>query len=107
MLKWKVDTSVQIRDKENRIQQCQGIADDQKRQIEELQNINHELTAEKRKLNQDRDELCHRIEHIGREIDILEHQHNSLLSKLSALKANKIQAKQIDEIKNAELDTAR
>ena len=47
MLKWKVDTSVQIRDKENRIQQCQDIADYQKRQIEDLQIINHELTAEK------------------------------------------------------------
>ena len=63
MLKWKVDTSLQIRDKENRIQQCQDIADDQKRHIEDLQNINHELTAEKRKLKQKRDELCHRVEH--------------------------------------------
>ena len=42
MLKWKVDTSVLIKDKENRTQQCQGIADDQKRQIEELYIKSHE-----------------------------------------------------------------
>ena len=83
IIKFKAQARVQVDDQANRIEQCSDVSHVQRESIAKLQNSNMGLTAEINNLQQEKTELCQRLEHKMREVAVLEQHSQTLISQLA------------------------
>ena len=85
IIKFKAQARVQVDDQANRIEQCSDVSHVQRESIAKLQNSNMGLTAEINNLQQEKTELCQRLEHKLREVEVLEQHSQALISRLATM----------------------
>ena len=86
LVRWEVETVVNMRDREGQIQQTAGVTATQEQIIPQLEEENFKLRGELSSAKHEKEELGQRINHTRREVEVLGSQFIELQGELEKLR---------------------
>ena len=86
LVRWEVETVVNMRDREGQIQQTAGVTATQEQMIPQLEEENLRLRGELSGVRHEREELGQRISYTRREVEVLGSQFMELQGELERLR---------------------